>query len=200
MELDEFVQKYKELYDLDELDQITRELLEKKYENVVAASSFRNAMAAAKRAQESAGFSADALDGLASNSRPQLGLSEIDKQRLADRRKELRDVENQIETLKRRKARLERKKEGLNPEDLMPVLASNVVTILLSVVVPILVYLLVVTENTLSLPGVLSVFSHTEVNAFLLWLAGLAVVFEAIHARINERDPVTHAMYERVRD
>jgi chaperonin cofactor prefoldin len=128
------------------------------------------------------------------------GLSSFGQQHIVENLEEAREIENQISTLERRQRRLERRRDGLDPEDLIPVLASNVVTIVFSVVVPVFTYLLVVTENPIPLPGHLSVLSHAAVNAFVFWLAGLAVVFDSIYARINERDPVTHVLYKRVLD
>ncbi|TKX64321.1 hypothetical protein [Halorubrum sp. GN12_10-3_MGM] len=194
LELKEFIQMYKEKYDLDELHAETRDLLGQKYDSVVDVSSLRAATQIASDIRD-AGVDLDP-PSVFSDSHSVVGLSEIEQQQLVDVRKELRDVENQISTLRRRKSRLERKKEGLNPEYLMPVLTANVITIILSVVVPVFTYLLVATGSTIPLPSRLALLSHTPVNAFLLWLAGLAVVFDSIHGRLNERDPKTHAMYD----
>lgn len=217
----EFIQKYKDEHDLEDLKDKTVDALETQYERTVdknpapsssslvtsdtsSTSAFgfsqqglADAVLAARRAQEMDQTLTDI--NFASSNRV-LGLNAREQQKLEEARQNLRNTENEIETLKRRKNRLEREKAGLHPEDLIPTLISNVATIMFSVVIPAFAYLLFVTNSTVSLPERLWIISHTEVNVFLSWVLGLCIVFESIHARINDREPGAYSFYQWVKN
>lgn len=128
-----------------------------------------------------------------------LGLSVQEQQKLEKERDKLQEKKNEIGILEHRQNRLEREKERLHPEDLIPTLIANVATINLSVVIPIFAYLLFLTNTAVTVPSWARIISHTEVNVFLSWLLGLLVVFESIHARINDREPQAYSLYKRAR-
>lgn len=111
---------------------------------------------------------------------PVLGLNTKEKQKLAEEKEDLRDVENEINILEKREERLERELEGLNPEDLNSTLWANVATIVLSVVVPVAAYLDTVTEFTVAELSFINTWW-----IFTSWLIGLIIVFGAIYWKIN---------------
>lgn len=217
MTLDEFIQEYKDRHDLDDLNDKTVEALETQYDRAVDKHPNPNpsspdtigssstgpfgflqegmvdAALAAERAQEMDRALTE-VDFATSNRI--LGLNAREQQKLEEARQNLRDTENEIQTLERRKDRLEREKEGLHPEDLIPTLVANIATIVFSVVIPVFAYLLFVTNTTVSVPGWLWIISHTEVNVFFSWVLGLYVVFESIHARIDDREPKAYSFYQ----
>jgi hypothetical protein len=222
LELDEFIEKYKDKYGLDSLDDKTRELLEEQYDKVVDKNPYPNSspastlsntlntnpysslqpgfMDAALAASETGAFD-DPMTGFDfSSTNTILGLSVQEQQKLEKARENLQDKENEIEVLEQRQGRLKREKERLHPEDLIPTLVANVATIVLSVVIPITTYLILVTNSQVTVPSYLWIISHTEVNVFLSWLLGLCVVFESIHARINDREPKAYSLYKRVKN
>lgn len=222
LEQDEFIKKYKKEYGLNTLDDKTREALETQYDNVVDKNPYPDTsspsgsldsvlnpnpysslqpgfMDAMSTLAQSGAFD-DPMAGMdfkAVNS--VLGLSVQEQQKLAKERDKLQEKKNEIAILEQRQNRLEREKEGLHPEDLIPTFTANVATILLSVVIPIFAYLLLVTNSAITVPAWASIISHTEVNVFLSWLLGLLVVFESIHARITDRAPQAFNLYKRAR-
>lgn len=219
--LDEFIQEYKDEHDLKDLKDKTVDVLETEYERTVdrnpapssssldpRTSSSRNPLGFPQQGLADAVFSAQRAQEMdqtltGGNFPPSnrvLGLNAREQQNLEEARQSLRDAENEIETLIRRKDRLEREKAGLHPEDLIPTLIANVATILFSVVIPAVAYLLFVTNSTVSLPKQLSIISHTEVNVFLSWVLGLCIVFESIHARINDREPGAYSFFQWVKN
>ena len=217
----EFIQEYADEHNLDDLKDKTVDALETQYGRTVdknpnpdssspdTSSSYSSgplgslqkgmvdAALAASRAQEMD----QALTGMdVGASNRVLGLNFREQEKLGEARQNLRGTENKIQTLERRKSRLEREKEGLHPEDLTPTLIANVATIAFSVVIPVFAHLLFVSNSTISLPDWLWLISHTEVNVFLSWVLGLCVVFESIHARINDQEPKAYSFYQRIRN
>jgi len=230
LELDEFIEEYKEEYSLDSLHEKTLDRLEEQYNEVVSkppspdrssrgvgnllgpnypdpsnplapSSSFQQSVANAAMAAEEAQTLSDPLHGIDfAVNEPVLGLNSQEQQKLEEAQQELRDIEIEIKTLEQRKDRLEREKERLQPEDLLPILTANVATIILSVVVPVFAYLLFVINTTITVPRWAWIISHTEVNVFLSWLLGLFVVFESIDARMKDREPRAYNLYKQCRD
>lgn len=222
LERDEFFERYKNEYGLGSLEDKTREALETQYNNVVdknpypdrssPSGSFDSALNAGPYSSLQPGFM-DTMSSLAQSSAfddpmldmdfeaidSVLGLSVREQQKLEKERDKLQEKKNEIGILEQRQNRLEREKEGLHPEDMVPTLTANVATIILSVVIPVFVYLLLVTNTTVTVPAWAWIVSHTEVNVFLSWLLGLLVVFESIHARINDRKPRAYSLYRRAR-
>lgn len=207
LELDEFIEKYKEEYGLDSLDDKTQDALETQYEKVVdknpyprssssASSSLSSPLGtnpyssiqpdlreAARAASRAGGFD-DPISGIDFGAiNTVLGLSVQEQQKLETARENLQDKENEIEILKQRKGRLEREKERLHPEDLNTTLYANVATIFLSVVIPMAAYLDIVTEFTISELGWINIWMIAG-----SWLLGLLIVFAAIYIRINKDD------------
>lgn len=217
LERDEFIEKYKDEYGLDSLDDKTWNALETHYDNVVdknpypssPSGSLDSALNPYPYSSLQPGFM-DAMSTLAQSGsfndpitdidfaaiNTVLGLSVQEQQKLEKERDKLRNKENEIGILEQRKGRLEREKQRLHPEDLVPTFAANGVTIILSVVIPIFAYLLFVTNSTITVPGWAWIISHTEVNVFLSWFLGLCVVFESIHARMNDREPKAYRLYQ----
>ena len=194
LQLGEFIEKYKEEYDLEELDDRTEELLEDEYDEVVdkdyssdktmsdvfspmnrtVASKIQSAMAVAQagRGTESAFDSFDPGD---------IGVDQRERKYERERDK-LVQAKSEIESLERDKEDLERQKQRLNPGDLTSTLLANAATIFLSVVIPMSAYLATEIGLTITVPQLLS---YTEVNVFLSWLLGLIIVFIAIYLRLN---------------
>ena len=210
LEQDEFIEKYKEEYGLDRLDDKTRELLEKQYDKVVDKNPHPDPSPSGPIPQGVLEAAMDvgpvgALDEPMipdidyPTTKTVLGLSVQEQQKLEKAQENLQDKENKIGILEERKSRLEREKERLHPEELVGTLAANVVTIIFSVVMPIFVYLLFVTNTAIPVPSWLWIISYTEVNVFLCWLLGLFVVFESIHARMNDREPRAYNLYKQGR-
>jgi hypothetical protein len=214
LSLDEFLQEYKNEHNLNDLEDRTIDALEREYDRTVdknpnpnSSSSDTNdfsSVVSSEFLQQGVIDAAVLADQPLAEIEPAssnivIGLNVREQQKLADSRRDLRDKENEIKTLKRRKNRLERQKERLHPEDLTPTLIANVATIVFSVVIPVFVYLLFVTNSTVPLPESLWIISHTEVNVFISWVLGLCVVFESIHARINDREPKAYSFYQRVK-
>jgi len=203
LDLDDFLEKYKEEYGLDELDEKTKNKLSMFYDEVVdtnpnprpyssspsAASALNTGpfdslepgfMDAALAASQAGAFEDPLADIDIPARNKVLGLNVRQQQKLEEARENLRDVNNEIQILEQRQGRLEREKERLHPEDLKPTLYANVATIFLSVVVPIAAYLNTVTEFTVS--------ELAWVNIWMIagsWLLGLIVVFAAIYLRIT---------------
>lgn len=220
LEQEEFIEKYKEEHGLDTLDDKTREALENQYNKVVDKNPYQDTSSPSGSLDNlltpnpynsiQPGFM-DAMSTLAQSAalddpmagmdfeafNSVLGLSVQEQQKLAKERDLLQETKNEIRILEQRQNRLEREKEGLHPEDLVPTLTANVATILLSVVIPIFAFLLLVTNTVVTVPAWASIISHTEVNVFFSWLLGLLVVFESIHARINDREPQAFNLYKR---
>ena len=186
VELDEFIEDFKEEYGLDSLRKETREALEQQYNEFRDRSQMDRVQSSIERIRESR--SSFGLNNVFDTPDITTGLGIQEKARLQEARKDLAHAENQIETLQRRKKRLEDEKSGLNAEDLIPVLTANVATIIFSVVVPIFAYLLFATNTTVTVPSWAWIISHTEVNVFLSWLLGLIIVFVEIYLRITGRD------------
>jgi hypothetical protein len=197
--LDEFVEKYKEEHGLDSLDDKTRDALDTQYDNVVdknpnpSPSSLSSSLNSGPFSSLQPGFMDAALaasqagsfdDSLYEMDLPSvnsvIGLSVQEQQKLEKTQENLRNKENEIATLEHRRGRLEREKERLHPEDLNSTLYANVLTILLSVVVPIAAYLDTVTEFTIS--------QLQWVNIWMIagsWFLGLVIVFLSIYVKIN---------------
>jgi hypothetical protein len=218
LEQDEFIEKYKKKFGLDSLDDKTREALETQYANVVnknpypdtsSSSGFLDSASnpnlqselrdAASTLAESGAFD-DPIAGKDFEAVTSiLGLSVLEQQKLERERDKLQEKKNEIGILEQRQNRLEREKEGLHPEDLVPTLTANLAAIIFSVVIPIFAYLLLVTNTIVKELPPDSIISNTEVNVFVSWLFGLLVVFESIHARINNKEPRAYSLYKRVR-
>lgn len=209
LQLDEFKEKYKEEYDLQDLNDRTEELLEEEYDDVVDKdfgedSSFAESISAMD--QNVASTLSSALAAAQSDigtepsfAPPDMGIDQRER-RHERARDNLIQTKSEIESLERDKQDLERQKQRLNPEDLTTTLFSNAVTIFLSVVIPIFAYLLFVTNTTLTVPNWLWIITYTEVNVFLSWLIGLIVVFDSIHARINDHEPRVYRLYKWIRN
>lgn len=222
LEQDEFLERYKKEYGLDSLDDKTHEALETQYDNVVdknpypdtsfPSSSLDSTLYPGPYSSLQPGF----MDSMSTFAQPGafddpmadmdfeavdsvLGLSVQEQQKLEKERDKLQEKKNEIGIFEQRQNRLEREKEGLHPEDLVPTLIANVATIILSVVIPIFAYLLLVTNTAVRVPAWARIVSHTQVNVFLSWLLGLLVVFESIHARINDREPRAYSLYKRAK-
>jgi uncharacterized membrane protein (DUF106 family) len=178
VELDEFIEGFKQEYDLDSLRDETKQSLEYQYEKEVNQSTI-----------EGISDRLDLTSPLEINNPfdgPDImsGLGNRERARLQEARKDLAHVKKEIETLQSRKERLENKKSGLQEEDLIPIFISNVATIILSVVFPAIAYLLFVMNTVVTVPRWAWIFSHTEVNVFLFWLLGFIIVFVVIYIRI----------------
>lgn len=186
VELDEFIEDFKEEYGLDSLRKETREALEQQYNKFRERSQMDRLQSSIERLRESR--SSIGLNDVFDTPEITVGLGIQEKARLQEARKDLAHAENQIEALQRRKKRLEDEKSGLNAEELIPVLTANVATIIFSVVVPIIAYLLFATNTAVTVPNWASIISHTELNAFLSWLLGLIIVFVIIYLRITGRE------------
>jgi|GEM_PF-5380658 len=186
VELDEFIEDFKEEYGLDSLRDETRGALEQQYNKFRDGSQMDRVQSSIEQIRESR--SSFGLNNVFDTPDITPGLGIQEKARLQEARKDLAHSENQIETLQRRKNRLEDEKSGLNAEDLIPVLRANVATIIFSVVVPIFAYLLFATNTAATVPNWAWIISHTEVNVFLSWLLGLIIVFVEIYLRITGRE------------
>lgn len=209
LSLEDFIEKYKEEYSLTDLDEKTVDALETQYEDVVNRTA-STGDATSNLISGSTGSSLARAVSLTQKMRepPKIdipspnacvGLNPQEQQKLSQEQEKLRDVKNEITILDNREQRLKREKEGLHPEDLIPTLVANVATIILSVVIPVFAYLLFTTDTAVTLPSWLWPITHTQVNAFFSWLLGLCVVFESIHARINDREPKAYSLYNLVR-
>jgi hypothetical protein len=226
--LDEFIEKYKEAHGLDSLDEKTLDRLEKQYNEVVdkppspdrssrtvsnflnpgysnpsnnlpPSGSFNQSVVNAAMAAEEAQTLSDPFHGIDfAMNEPVLGLNSQEQQKLEETQQQLRDIKIEIKTLEQRKSRLEREIFRLQPEDLLPTLTANVATIILSVVIPVFAYLLFEIDTRITVPSWAWIISYTEINVFLSWLLGLFVVFESIHARMNDREPRTYSLYKQV--
>jgi hypothetical protein len=195
LQKDEFIEKYKEEYNLNQLDDRTKELLEDEYDEVVDKDfsaedlDFSDTFAPTQRAV--AQMLQDALGPMTNDLAVEPALPEIagndlgvdQRERQYERaRDNLVQAKSEIESLKRDKQDLEDQKNRLNPGDLTTTLFANAATIFLSVVIPMAAYLAVETNTTITVPQLLS---HTEVNIFFSWLLGLIIVFIAIIIRLN---------------
>lgn len=190
VELDEFIEEFKQEYGLNSLQPETREALEQQYNKFIDQSEMDRLQSSIERIRDSR--SVFTLNNVFDPPDITAGLGIQEKARLQEARKDLTHAENQIETLQRRKERLEDEKSGLNAEDLIPILTANVVTIIFSVVVPIFAYLLFATNTTVTVPSWAWIISHTEVNVFFSWLLGLVIVFVEIYLRITGRELKNH--------
>lgn len=217
LDLDEFIEKYKEKFDLNNLDDKTRAELGVQYDEIVDKNPKSGSSTSVttdshgtdpsgplQRQIEEALAGAqieepDLINSDLAEMNPILGLSIRQEQKLEKARENLQNKKNEIEILKQRQGRLKREKERLHPEDLVPTLVANVATIILSVVIPIIIYLIFVTNSAVVLPNWAWIISHAEVNVFLSWLLGLCVVFESIYARINDREPKAYSVYQGIR-
>jgi hypothetical protein len=107
---------------------------------------------------------------------------------------ELIDVKSQLNALERERESLQNQKERLQPDDLVAPVIVNIITIILSVVVPMMVYLLVVLDFPFTAPN------WTQNGKFLFsffsWLIGLAVVFDWLGASIIGKRPLGNPVYE----
>ena len=190
LSLEDFIQKYKQEYSLNELDQETRELLAYQYDELVDQNPLENLSSTldvlmGKTSGASALFSPGQIDIFPSSdhspapSENVAGLNAQEQRVLDEAEKNLREVKNQIDTLERTQNRLQRQLEGLNPEDLKTTLGANVATIMLSVVVPMAAYLDTLTNFSAS--------RLSFVNIWWIgssWLIGLLIVFGAIYLKI----------------
>lgn len=195
LELDDFIEKYKDEYDLEELNKRSKELLEKEYDEVVdkeysSDKTFADVFPPTDRVVAS--ILEDAIDPAISDlgvepAFPEIAGADIgvdqQEQRYERSRDNLIQTKSEIESLERVKEDLERQKERLNPEDLKTTLYANAVTIFLSVVIPMAAYLATETGTTITVPQILS---HTEINVFISWLTGLVIVFVAIYCRLTK--------------
>ena len=200
LELSDFLNKYKQRYGIDDLDDKTQDFLEKQYEDVVdkniypntslssslnntpnSYSSLQSGFIDAALTADSAGGIDDSLlkfPSVATNT--VLGLNVQEQQRLEKAREDLQNKKNEIKIREQRRDRLKREQKQLDPEDLNTTLITNIITILLSVVVPIAAYLDTVTEFTIS--------ELSWVNIWMItgsWVLGLLIVFIAIYLRLN---------------
>ncbi|WP_423743126.1 hypothetical protein V5735_00230 (plasmid) [Haladaptatus sp. SPP-AMP-3] len=214
LELDEFVGKYEKTHSIDGLDEKTKKELEVQYNEIVDKNPSSNSSWTSTTSPRETGPFGPLRNELAGNSftmpkfdepfkdmgdrvtNSVLGLNVHEQQKLEEANENLREKKAEIEILEQRQDRLKREKERLHPEDLEPTLVANVATIILSVVIPIFVYLIFVTDSAITLPNWLWIISHTEINVFLSWFLGLCVVFESIHARINDREPKAFSFYQ----
>lgn len=218
LELEEFIEKYKEKHGLNTLHDKTRQVLKEQYRKVVDKNpnpySSSPSYGLGRRLErdianpldslnqrpsglQGLGFAVDEVDSMTEpmqginfpSPEPVLGLNPKEKQKLEEEQENLREVKNEINILENREQRLKRELDGLNPEDLNTTLWANVVTIVLSVVVPVAAYLDTVTEFTIPQLH----FINTE-WIFTSWLIGLIIVFASIYWKINhgnddEEDP-----------
>jgi len=188
LDLDKFIEDFREEYDLDTLQPETREALEQQYDKLIDRSEMEKLQSTLERLG-GAGFSSS-LDSMLEIADVTAGLGVQEKARLQEARKDLAHAENHIKTLERRETRLQDELSGLNPEDLKPTLFANVVTIFLSVVVPVAAYLDIVTEFAIA--------ELAWINIWMIassWLLGLIVVFESVLARMNDKNPRTYNFY-----
>lgn len=192
LSLEEFIGKYQEKYSLDQLDQETIELLEYHYDELVDQNPLENLnssldiMMGDKTIAPS--LFASMSDSMFSTpdfdiSRKQeiIGLNVQEQRELDEAEKNTRDIQNQISILENRKERLEREKDGLHPEDLNSTLYANILTIFLSVVIPVIAYLDLLTSFTVPQLHFINVYIIT-----LCWLLGLVIVFVSIRLEIND--------------
>lgn len=193
LQLDEFIEKYKEEYGLEELAEETKELLEEEYHEVVDKDlsaedlDFSDTFAPTQRVV--AQMVQDALGPVTNDLGMGPALPEIagydtgvdQREREYERaRDNLVQTKSEIESLERDKQDLEQQKERLHPEDLKSTLFVNAATIFLSVVIPMAAYLDTVTEFTIS--------ELSWVNIWVIagsWLLGLVIVFIAIYYRLT---------------
>lgn len=209
LKLEEFIERYKEEHGLNTLHDKTRQALKKQYRKVVDKNPnpypSSRSYGLSRRLQQDAtnpwdplnhrpselqrlGSTVDEIGSMNEpvqglnfpSSEPVLGLNAEEEQKLEEEQKDLREVKNEISILEKREERLERELEGLNPEDLNSTLGANVVTIVLSVVVPVVAYLDTATEFTISQLHFVNIWW-----IFTSWLIGLIVVFAAIYWKIN---------------
>lgn len=198
VQLEEVIQDYKEEYNLQTLEPETKQALEHQYNEIIDQSQIQKLQGTIQEIRENR--TTFPFNDVFDSPDISTGLGIQEKSRLEEARKDLTYAENQIKTLERRQNRLQDELSGLKPEDLVPTLVANVATIILSVVVPITAYLLFTTETQIIVPNWLWILALTEVYVFLSWLAGLGVVFESIHARINDREPKAHSLYKWLKD
>ena len=193
LQLDEFIEKYKEEYGLEELAEETEELLEEEYHEVVDKGlsaedlDFSETFAPTQRVV--AQMVQDALGPVSNDlsmgpALPDIARHDTDvdqREREYERaRDNLVQTKSEIESLERDKQDLEQQKERLHPEDLKSTLFVNAATIFLSVVIPMAAYLDTVTEFTIS--------ELSWVNTWMIagsWLLGLVIVFIAIYYRLT---------------
>ncbi|TQQ79796.1 hypothetical protein EGH24_09880 [Halonotius terrestris] len=189
LSLEEFIEKYKEKYDLSELNENTVEALETKYDEVVDSKPSLDTPSLFESDHDPSKTSSLLEDlsgpdpvtaGLAKNT---VGLAASEQKSLAEEQDELRKLETEINILENREERLRRDLEGLNPEELKPTLWANVATIIFSVVVPIFAYLDTVTEFTIPQLHFINIWMIV-----ISWLLGLIIVFGSILWKINEGD------------
>jgi hypothetical protein len=188
--LEEFIEKYREEYDLTDLDEKTVKALEAQYSEVVdttisiddLTSSLQSSPAFSSLSQAVA--IADDLNEPYTVDFPTpnvtVGLNLREQQKLSQEQEKLRDIKNEISILENRKQRLKREREGLNPEDLKSTLYVNAATICLSVVIPMGAYLNTVTGFTIP--------QFDWVNIWIIsgsWLLGLIFVLVSILVKIN---------------
>lgn len=213
LELEEFIEKYKEEHRLDTLHDKTKQALKEQYRKVVDKNpnpdryfspsyglgskleqDYSNpldplnqrptGLQGIQRAAEEMDTITDPMQGIDFPSpEPVLGLTVQEKQKLEEAQEDLREVKSETRMLQHREDRLERELEGLNPEDLNSTLWANVATISLSVVVPVAAYLDTVTEFTVPQLSFINIWWITG-----SWLLGLIIVFVSIYCKINNND------------
>lgn len=195
MDLEDFVEKYKQRYEVDDLDDRTEQLLEKEYNEVVAEdegdddSSMADAFPPTEQEvveilQDALGSKASELGtDTATETLGDLAEEERRERQYENARDNLVQTKSEIESLERTKSDLEQQKEGQHPEDLKPTLYVNAATIFLSVVVPMAAYLDSVTEFTIT--------QLSFINIWMIggsWLLGLIIVFVALYCRIENEN------------
>ncbi|MDG5761901.1 hypothetical protein QA600_21505 [Natronococcus sp. A-GB1] len=200
LDLEEFVEKYEDEHDLEELDWRSKELLRYHYDDIVDTRPMESF-------QDMFGNFSDfgsldsTLAGLESiGSIPSDAEIAVSGMQSISERRQHDEAQNKVIQLNSRIGALEDEKESvksdlqrLDPSDLKDALVANVLTIVFSVVVPMIAYLLTVVGFSLGGPAW---FSTIEVFAvFGIWLLGLVVVFEWIYARIRSQDPKMNLLY-----
>lgn len=197
---EEFVEKYKEEHNLDELEDLTKVFLEHHYDEIVDSPPIEALQDVFGEFNDIAGLGSplaglEAIGPVPSDAEITIsGMRSISEQRRYD---EARDrvikLDSRIGALEDEKESVESQLQRLDPSDLKDALVANVLTILFSVVAPMVAFLLSVVGFSLDGPAWLSPVEVIVVFGF--WMLGLVIVFEWIYARIRGQDPKMYTVY-----
>lgn len=200
LDFDGFVEEYKEEHRLDEVEDLTTVLLEHHYNEIVDSPPMETLQDVLGDFNDFTGLGSslaglEAIGPIPSDAEITVsGMRSISEQRRHDEaRDRVSELDSRIGALEDEKESIENQLQRLDPSDLKDALVANVLTILFSVVIPMVVFLLTIIDVSLGGPAWLSTFEVVTVFGF--WLMGLLIVFEWIYARIRDQDPKMYAVY-----
>ncbi|WP_435364531.1 hypothetical protein [Haloarchaeobius sp. DYHT-AS-18] len=205
LSFEDFVNKYRKKHDLDRLSKITSDELQKQYDEVVDnikdfSERFDNSLSGTfgKTLNEAKNQMGGELDedifahpdrGSTIDLEGMLGEDELEQSK-----EKLIEIKLEIRSMKREQNELQQQKERLNPEELNDALSANILTIIFSVVFPMVAYMSIVVGFSF---GIEQAPDYLDVCiVFLSWLLGLITVFDTISSEINDRNPVIYPKFQ----